>query len=73
MNAPLSTNAALSICEGDAENIEIAIDEAMGCIIDQHMNLHPQARDSEEAMNVLHRLLVARVHIRAVISGEVKS
>jgi hypothetical protein len=72
VNAPVSTNARLSICEAGAESIELAVEEAMGCIIDQHMNLHRQARDAEATMAVLHRLLVARVYIQAAISGEVK-
>jgi len=71
MNAPISTDATLSLSEADAESIDLAIEEAMDSIIQMRMDLDASCKDADGAMDVLHRLLVAKVQIRRAISGEV--
>ena len=72
MNAPILADAAVSISEADAESIELAIEEATDCIIQMHMDLGRTERDGDAAMDVLHRLLVAKVQIQRATSGEVQ-
>lgn len=70
MNAPIQTDAAVSA--ELAEDLLVAIEEATDCIIQMHMDLPPEGRDGDEAMNVLHRLLVAKVQIQGATSGQVQ-
>ena len=71
MNAPIPGNAAVSISEALADDLLVAIEEATDYIIQVHMDLDEQSKDGNEAMGVLHRLLVAKCQIQRE-SGKVK-
>lgn len=58
--------------EANAESIDLAIELAIGTIIEMHMDLDRAAQDADGAMDVLHKLRIAQIHIQAASCGAVQ-
>jgi hypothetical protein len=57
------------ISAADLEDIGTAIEEATDVIIQMHGAAPEHAQDPSEALAVLHRLLVAKIHVTKAATG----